>query len=206
MADRNRLLIGSCWPILFVSGVTIIRVGYELSRDCWSLSDRTLIAPARHPLAAARAGVESTLPLLLVVTFIFVPSTTTMIFKTFLCDRIEYDDGVTRRYLSDDLALQCDSDEHHMTRNVASLLILVWPVGVPLLYLLLLWYNREGLRAGAQTTTCRAIAFLSDSHSSEYQSLGYGCFWWEPLEMCRKLAVTGVRHRDRTNDRTSDSK
>ena len=55
---------------------------------------------------------------------------------------------------------------------------------VPLLYALLLWASRDALRSGIPTSLSRATAFLSDDYSAT-------AFWWEPLEMCRKLVLTG---------------
>eukprot|EP00966_Prymnesium_polylepis_P223484 5170907-Prymnesium_polylepis.1 len=75
-------------------------------------------------------GLKKVLPLTLVVTFILVPSTSTRIFKSFLCDSIVETDGVApRRYLADDLALDCLSGEYDGTRNTAIVLIVCWTVG-----------------------------------------------------------------------------
>jgi hypothetical protein len=51
-------------------------------------------------------------------------------------------------------------------------MILLWPVGTPLLYAVLLWQSREALVKGEKTPLSRAIAFLAE---------GYGAheFWWE---------------------------
>eukprot|EP00966_Prymnesium_polylepis_P333352 7388824-Prymnesium_polylepis.3 len=58
----------------------------------------------RSTRAILRAGLQQTLPLMLVVTFVLVPSTATRIFQTFLCGSYEYDAvaGVTKRYLRED--------------------------------------------------------------------------------------------------------
>jgi hypothetical protein len=128
--------------------------------------------------------LQQTLPLTLLLTFLVVPSTSTRIFKTFLCDRIEYDEGETRRYLHDDLTLDCDSDEYEGTLSTALVTLVLWPVGIPVLYAALLWLSREAISIGAPTALSRATSFLSD----DYQRFAV---WWEPLEMCRKLTLTG---------------
>ena len=84
-----------------------------------------------------------------------------------------------------DLRLDCDSTEYAETKNIAQIMIVVWPIGTPLMYLLLLWMNRHAIRTGKPTPMRRAISFLSDDYTKN-------AFWWEPLEMCRKLAVTGL--------------
>ena len=61
----------------------------------------------------------------------------------------------------------------------------MWPIGVPLLYAVLLWTSRTALINRRPTRMSSAIGFLSDDYSAD-------AFWWEPVEMCRKLALTGA--------------
>ena len=53
-----------------------------------------------------------------------------------------------------------------------------------MLYGLLLWASRGAFVTGEATPLSRAITFLSDDY-------GVATYWWEPLEMGRKLALTG---------------
>ena len=140
---RRRLLIGSCWPIVLLLLAAAARVGWELVHDFWRKKRLALAAP-RGTRGAVLAGLHRVLPLTLVVTFVMVPSTSTRIFKTFLCSSIEYDDNAAvapRRYLQDALELRCDagngvgtfSEEYKDTRDVAFVLAYVWPVGVTVL-------------------------------------------------------------------------
>ena len=57
---------------------------------------------------------------------------------------------------------------------------------VPILYAALLWASRDALLSGRPTRLSRAIAFLAD----DYRPTGAG-FWWELIEMNRKLVLTG---------------
>eukprot|EP00966_Prymnesium_polylepis_P111626 2582190-Prymnesium_polylepis.1 len=59
----------------------------------------------------------------------------------------------------------------------------VWPVGIPLLYAVLLWASRDAIREHTPSSLSRATAFLWGDYS-------VFAFWWEPIEMCRKLALT----------------
>eukprot|EP00966_Prymnesium_polylepis_P000385 8507-Prymnesium_polylepis.1 len=59
------------------------------------------------------------LPLVLLLTFIVVPSTSSRIFQTFRCDSIEYNNTETRRYLHADIRLNCDTEEYETTRGTA---------------------------------------------------------------------------------------
>ena len=53
-----------------------------------------------------------------------------------------------------------------------------------MLYAALLWATRKELVTGKESPLSRATAFLSAGYASH-------AFWWEPLEMCRKLALCG---------------
>jgi hypothetical protein len=147
--------------------------------------DRTLIASFTYR-EALHAGLQSALPLSLVATFVLVPSMATRVFKTFGCHRYDFDPmaNATRRYLQDDLLLSCDSELYDSTRSVALASMWVYPVGVPVLYFALLWASRDALLTGVPTSLSRATAFLS----ADYKP---AAFMWEPLEMCRKLTLTG---------------
>ena len=47
--------------------------------------------------------------------------------------------------------------------------------------------SREALASNKPTALSNAISFLSE----DYEAMGKGTFWWEPLEMCRKLVLCG---------------
>jgi hypothetical protein len=51
------------------------------------------------------------------------------------------------------------------------------------LYALLLWESHDALRTGKQTPLSQATIFLSGDYTT-------AAFWWEPLEMCRKLSLS----------------
>jgi hypothetical protein len=191
---RARLVIGSSVPIVILLVAAVSAIVRERLRDFnWRGS---ILVARRSKRALLEAAMRRILPLTLGVTFILVPSMSTRIFKTFLCNSYEFTRNLTAadhgleesastkmRYLKDDLALSCDSALYRSTRNTALACIVLWPVGVPLMYTMLLWASRKAHRTGAQTSLGRATAFLADDY---HQS----AFWWEPIEMCRKLALT----------------
>ena len=81
--------------------------------------------------------------------------------------------------------------------------------GIPLSYFMLLWASRDALIAGKTTSLSQATAFLSADCTAtalepviqpmhalctgfSFASPDAGLtFWWEPLEMCRKVALNG---------------
>eukprot|EP00966_Prymnesium_polylepis_P238306 5511682-Prymnesium_polylepis.1 len=74
--------------------------------------------------------------------------------------------------------------EYEDTRKVAFFAIAIWPIGVPVLYALLLWASHNSSGALGATSLRTATALLSADYKPE-------TYYWEPLEMCRKLALTG---------------
>ena len=184
---RTRLWIGSSWPIVLLLTAAAASVGWELAttrrkKALTKAKSQALSAPRSH-CATVLVGLQRVLPLTLGLTFITVPSVSTRIFKTFLCDPFEYREGEQLRYLHDDLGESCDSDDYATTRNVAFVMLIIWPVFVPLLYAMLLAASRDALRAGVSTPLSRATSFLSGDYKPSI-------FWWEPLEMCRKLTLS----------------
>eukprot|EP00966_Prymnesium_polylepis_P217902 5042788-Prymnesium_polylepis.1 len=125
------------------------------------------------------AGLQKAVPLTLGLTFLLVPSVSTRVFRSF-------GDHEMRRYLFADLSLSCDSEEYDATRTTSLAMLVVWPVGTPLLYSALLWVSHSALRAGTSTPLrmSRATALFSPMISVE-------ALWWEPVEMCRKLVLCG---------------
>ncbi|KAL1496398.1 hypothetical protein AB1Y20_016353 [Prymnesium parvum] len=175
---RRRLIIGAAWPIVLLAAAALGFVALEVarSRGAWREELREQVS----------RGLKRVVPPVLIVTFVLVPSTATRVFKSFLCESFHVRDTPleTVRFMAVDPSSSCDSDDYRTTEQVAFVAVLVWPIGVPLLYAVLLWHSRRAINSGVPTTLSRATRFLS----ADYKPFA---FWWEPLEMCRKLALTG---------------
>jgi hypothetical protein len=91
-------------------------------------------------------------------------------------------------YLTADYRLRCDGEDYAFYSTVAALGILVYPIGTPLLYFTLLYRNRHKLHATGPAVTsaaCRKrFGFIYGRYEPEY-------YWWELVEMTRKLLLTG---------------
>ena len=209
---RSQLLLVSLLPVASFFLYAAMQVASDL------LNERAKERRRSSYLDTVQQGlIQGTLPVILAATFVLVPSTATLIFETFLCDHFEYDpanqeerrcessglDCLALAFeclldtcpppdnpsppcvadLHEDLSLRCGIDEYRSTSSTAIVLLLVWPVGVPLFYTVLLWKSRRALSSHIPTPLSRATAFLSGDYKSEI-------YWWEPLEMCRKLGLT----------------
>ena len=82
--------------------------------------------------------------LMLLTTFMSLPSATTLSLFTFLCDKLDTDEPYGRidendkRFLVQDYSLQCDTPEHKAFQAFAAIMIVVYPIGIPLMYTFLL--------------------------------------------------------------------
>ena len=78
---------------------------------------------------------------LLTVTFFLVflvyPTTSQLVFSAFNC--VSFDDPGKTRALRQDLAIDCDSAGHQLMQAYSGIMIMIYPIGVPLVYLYLLY-------------------------------------------------------------------
>jgi len=143
--------------------------------------------------------------LFLALTFLLLPSISVKVFTTFACQ--EFDDGTS--FLKVDFSLDCQSPEHTFYKTFAGLMVCVYPVGIPLMYFILLFRTRQQLKAGQvkkekemsrdsaleealkkreeneeKDKTVKALSFLYDSYQPKF-------WWFEIFETLRKLALTG---------------
>ena len=68
----------------------------------------------------------------------------TTICESFVCSEFDTGDG-TVRYMTADMRVECDSDEHASITSYATLMLGLLPVGVPLAMHGILWMNRHAI-------------------------------------------------------------
>ena len=120
----------------------------------------------------------SSLSLVLKLIFLCFPACSAATLKIFVCREIH---GVM--YVAADYRLTCSGDEYAFYAKIASLGFLIYPIGCPLLYLILLLRNNHKIQKDAK---CQAqFGFIY----SRYQPQNY---LWEISEMVRKFLLTGV--------------
>lgn len=126
-------------------------------------------------LDAAVEGVLRTLPFNLAMIFAFVPTVAARIFSTFSCEQFGIEDNedgtprATRGFLHADAGVVCGSEEHGAFVSLAAMQIVVWPIGVPLLFYCLMRVASRDSRARSELW--RATAFLHSDYHPEM------CHW-----------------------------
>ena len=114
----------------------------------------------------------------LMVLFYLLPTTSTTICRAMACENFEYDfDGdETRKWMVADLSIRCsDSDHKNPTYDAilayACVMILIYPIGIPLIFTLLMWRNREAIKSRKTAAGGRDInhlEFLFSSYDPKY--------------------------------------
>lgn len=107
--------------------------------------------------------------MVLLLTFLVYSSVSSVVFETFATDK---DLDENKEYLRADYSIQYDSAEHKRYRAYAWFMIVLYPVGIPLFYAILLWRDRNVLRkrknpAGRQDSTNASAAGKGPSNEED---------------------------------------
>ena len=118
------------------------------------------------------------------------PTVSKGIFDTWDCREYELDGatGEIRTFLKSDLQVVCSGNDHPEEygeiTNIAYFFLLVWPIGMPLIFLLVLFPIRKALRQRRKTIMVQATAFLHKEYEPTF-------FWWEIVTLMQRLILTG---------------
>ena len=88
-----------------------------------------------YELVTKESARKRVLSLFLLFLWCIFPFVSVMIFRTFDCERFDNGDHL----LKADFSISCDSDKHHSYTTFAGVMILVYPFGVPALFLASMW-------------------------------------------------------------------
>ena len=138
---------------------------------------------------AVAAEAPAFLAACLIGSYLIYPSCTAIFSQTFNCREID-----SIYYLTKDLSIKCDSAAQTAAESVAGLMLFVFSVGLPCLYLMMLRkhkptkLNAQGgldlaVRAPGDFTS--VLHFFYDDYAPEY-------YYWECVELFRKLVLTAV--------------
>ena len=119
------------------------------------------------------AGLLAALPWLLTLSFLVFPMVSSAAFRAFSCER--FDTG--REFLRADLSVECStathvSKPHEAAKDLAMVAIIIYPVGISVVYFFAFAYARPAIRENRSTRLSQAIGFLSQDFEPEY-------LWWE---------------------------
>lgn len=117
--------------------------------------------------------------LILLLTYLVLPSVTTTIFGSFLCIDVD-PDGILpleqRRYLLSDMSISCSSARYVFGMTWAVVMVFVYPIGVLSFYFFLLYKNRVAImtRTGGGRNGEDAVSVRDDDCSAAANEHGGG--------------------------------
>ena len=166
---HDRLLASTLWPL---AALGLLMVTYTMALRKKSASCETVRETIRN----------KHLSVVLLLLFLVYSSVSSNVFRMFACDPV--DDG--NSYLRADYRIMCTDAKHQTLQVYAAVMIAVYPVGIPLLYAVLLYRHRAILSdSGANKAKARAIADLWAPYRPS-------AFYYEVVECGRRLLLTGV--------------
>ena len=150
-----------------------------LSVVCHSLRNRSSPAAGGEELRDREDGARGFMAILhqpcldllpgcLFAAYVLVTGISLRIFSSFACDRFHYADAMAyqpeifHEFLHSDLSVRCYSGDAHypFIRSVASVLVVLWPIGVPSLFGFLLLRCRKAIVYRQPNPLSKAIRFL----------------------------------------------
>jgi hypothetical protein len=189
----QQMLFTILFPIVIAAGITLSGIVYatfskfpskNLGNDLVSGLSVAMRDSLRDSLedrhqSPLRVGVLLALPHLLTLTFLVFPTVSSTAFRAFSCEDFE-----GRSFLRADYAVECYTNEHYHALALAIAGIVIYPVGVSLLYIALFSTARSAIVHDKPTRLSRALVFLTADYQKSF-------FAWELVEAWRKLFLVG---------------
>ena len=179
----NRLLLRGIGPLVLLAGVFVLQIIYSLGSSCFRqcLAKRDEYQKLSRDPKFVLQSVLDAVPLVLFICFCLCASTSSSIFATWSCAEYAYDSTADpptyMSFLRADLSLKCadiDGDEtlytaeYTQVKSAAWAFIVVWPVLMPVLFLVVLLPSRAALLSRRSTRLVRATAFLHSEYEPMY--------------------------------------
>lgn len=163
----GRLLLATMTPLMVLS---VLVGAYCVARKNYKRSRSELLVVRNQHLSAG-----------LFVVFFVYSSVSSTIFQTFRCDAL--DDSM--QYLQADYSLICSSAKHKIYTAYASVMLIVYPLGIPAFFCWWLIRNRKNLKMSDRLTISHLKPF--NSIWGTYRPSRY---YYEVVECCRRIALS----------------
>ena len=153
-----------------------------------AITYRVVISRNGHSIHAKRIARNRHLAVGLFLLFMVYSSVSYTIFQTFVCDPL--DSGVT--YLRADYDLVCGTRTHVAFMTYAGIMILVYPVGIPAMFAVALFINRDGIKSVAGTTNGSRMPPEAEAIKDLWAPYKRSRYYYELIECGRRIALTGL--------------
>jgi hypothetical protein len=146
---------------------------------------------------------------LLMFTYFIMPPVSLYMFQTFVCVDLDpyHELAESQFFLSQDLSVSCSTSYYKYGKSWATIMVFVYPIGIPLGYLLILYCNRHLIVArefvsriaNAQLVTrssrrqiVKDSSRMIDSASFIYASYKPAMWYWEIIEVYKRLFLVAI--------------
>jgi len=134
----------------------------------------------------ASNNFENALQWVLYLLFVLYPKVTNVAFEGVPCYWFEpVGNAPARGWLRSDVSIECLTPDHDSVLWLSWIAIIIYPIGLWLGCLLLLYKASDAIVSGKSTHFSRSIEFL-------YREYKVSTFWWELMEMLRKFLLVGI--------------
>ena len=121
-----------------------------------------------------------------VIALLLYSMASSAVFRAFACDPL--DDG--KVYLRSDYRIECNSLKHKAFQIYAAFMLVVYPLGIPIMFALLLFRNRKALVDTSLRNDTRD--WFQQSTSNLWKPYKPSAFYYEVVECSRRAMLTGV--------------
>jgi len=178
---HSHLIIITIAPLVIVAGLGILGLvlhGQAIAKKRYEVSKPN---DKESGLTAGKCLQASLLVLILVA-----PTTSTAVLRTFHCR--SFDDGA--EFLIADLSIECNSAKHRAVELFAGFMIIVYPIGIPLVFLALLATKRDRINPRADSELLAYSQRAADATLSPlrilFDSYRPAVWWFEVLDLVRR--------------------
>ena len=170
-------------PLIVMFTIILLSVLWAITRD--ALSGRSKLRSQSKAVTEILNGQDSKLstvvsglsigtPPAVIIAFCVLPSVSSSLFATFDCERFATDDatGEAHFYLAKALSIRCSSgdytnSQYDQSKMIAFLFMVIWPFGMPIATLLIMFYSHGAMLAKRATFWTRAFGFLHREYRPE---------------------------------------
>jgi len=128
------------------------------------------------------------------MSFFILPIEASKIFKTFLCVDMDPngDTGRIQKFLSVDLSVRCDSKSYKFGYAWAIFMTIVYPFGIPVMFLYILVYYRVHRDERTKEQNVGRMAFIRDATGFLFRTYKAKYFYWELIESLKRIFFPSV--------------
>jgi hypothetical protein len=186
----QRLLINTLSPLVIAS-LLMCSYGFIRHRNKVQVlsprSSHRCVAPQRTSTLNRASATHCSM--VLAMTFLIYSTVSTTIFQTFACDSVDDDAELKAVFLRADYSVQCGTHVHMLYKVYAGVMIILYPIGIPVLYI---WLLKQSRHMGYAHGSSKHIQSALSSTGFLWRSYTSRMYYWEVVECMRRLLLTGA--------------